>query len=626
MKKQDGFTLVELLVTIALMLMVLGIAIVSIINISDAKKEESYRLVKDQIITAAEQYFSTNSYYFENLTPDNTIKVSLGRLVADDYLNVTSNPITGKALNKCSYVKVSKKSDKINYEYVENADDIDENGNCDMNSFVTVEPVVNPGSFDLEVIGEKINQDNEWYKYNSKYTPSDNSGEIVVDEQNVSTISKGVVIKLVANSNSGYVINSIQKLDNVINESWLTLWDKSSNSSGSIYDVIAYDLSTYSTTTSENGRSTTYEVVFEDENNPNYTVTKKVNIDNLKVDVDPPTCTAKIIGAKAYNDATNKEQYYCYKPFLFTRVCPSAYFSLQDPGSDSGVGSGINSNYNSYNGKLFSLALEGEADVNERNHFSFDIYDNAGNLSKCKIDEYLFLKENVISSVINNTEVCGKTTGEPASWTNKSSVKITQEFKKLSGIVTQRKEEQFTSEGKTGTIISDNGTKCPVNTYIDKSSPTFKNADVSQVYLTQWDSKGNKLGRRKINVTCTGNSCTGDVCLYNASGRFSIDGMVTYATDNLSGINGNSWKTATTLTNKNGKSVSSCLITSGDNPCTKTFVKYVSDNAGNQGKIATYTFKIGYIRNDKVPNRKYDSFCDQYAPVNNNNYKNYLKD
>lgn len=626
MKKQDGFTLVELLVTIALMLTVLGIAIVSIIKISDTKKEESYRLVKDQIITAAEQYFSTNSYYFENLTPDNTIKVSLGRLVADDYLNVTSNPITGKALNKCSYVKVSKKSDKINYEYIETADDIDENGNCDMNSFVTVEPVVNPGSFHLEVIGEKINQDNEWYKYNSKYTPPDNSGEIVVDEQNVSTISKGVVIKLVANSNSGYVINSIQKLENGINESGLTLWDKSSNSSGSIYNVIAYDLSTYSTTTSENGRSTTYEVVFEDENNPNYTVTKKVNIDNLKVDVDPPTCTAKIIGAKAYNDATNKEQYYCYKPFLFTRVCPSAYFSLQDPGSDSGVGSGINSNYNSYNGKLFSLALEGEADVNERNHFSFDIYDNAGNLSKCKIDEYLFLKENVISSAIKNTEVCGKTTGEPASWTNKPSVKITQEFKKLSEIVTERKEQQFTSEGKTGTIRSSKGTTCTVNTYIDKTSPTFKDANVSQVYLTQWDSKGNKLGRRKINVTCTGNSCTGDVCLYNVSGRFSIDGMVTYATDNLSGINGNSWETVTTLTNKNKKSVSSCLITSGDNPCTKTFVKYVSDNAGNQGKIATYTFKIMYIRNDLVPNRNYDGYCEIYAPVNKNNYKNYLRD
>lgn len=622
MKKKNGFTLVELLVTIALMLMVLGIAIVSIIKISDAKKEESYRLVKDQIITAAEQYFSTNSYYFENLTPDNTIKVSLGRLVADDYLNVTSNPITGKALNKCSYVKVSKKSDKINYEYIENADDIDENGNCDMNSFVTVEPVVNPGSFHLEVIGEKINQDNEWYKYNSKYTPSDNSGEIVVDEQNVSTISKGVVIKLVANSNSGYIINSIEKQDDLDEEtkySSVTLWNKNNNSSGNISDVIAYDLSTYSTTTSNEGRSAVYKVVFEDENNPNYTVTKMVDI-NLQVDVDPPTCTTKIIGAKAYNDATNKEQYFCYKPLLGGRWCPSAYFSIDD------FGSGINSNYNSYNGKLFSLALEGEADVNERNHFSFDIYDNAGNLSKCKIDEYLFLKENVISSAIKNTEVCGKTTGEPTSWTNKPSVKITQEFKKLLGIVTERKEQQFTSEGKTGTIRSSKGTTCTVNTYIDRTSPTFKNADVSQVYLTQWDSKGNKLGRRKINVTRTGNNYTGDVCLYNVSGRFSIDGMVTYAADNLSGINGNSWKTVTTLTNKNKKSVSSCLITSGDNPCTKTFVKYVSDNAGNQGKIATYTFKIMYIRNDLVPNRNYDEDCDQYAPVNKNNYKNYLRD
>ena len=55
MRNKKGFTLVELLVTIALMLSILAIAIVSFIGISNKKKQESYDLVKEQIITAAEQ-------------------------------------------------------------------------------------------------------------------------------------------------------------------------------------------------------------------------------------------------------------------------------------------------------------------------------------------------------------------------------------------------------------------------------------------------------------------------------------------------------------------------------------------------------------------------------------------
>ena len=58
MRNKKGFTLVELLVTIALMLSILAIAIVSFIGISNKKKKESYDLVKEQIITAAEQYFN----------------------------------------------------------------------------------------------------------------------------------------------------------------------------------------------------------------------------------------------------------------------------------------------------------------------------------------------------------------------------------------------------------------------------------------------------------------------------------------------------------------------------------------------------------------------------------------
>lgn len=43
MNKKSGFTLIELIVTMALMLSILGIAIVSLIGISSAKKKEAWQ-------------------------------------------------------------------------------------------------------------------------------------------------------------------------------------------------------------------------------------------------------------------------------------------------------------------------------------------------------------------------------------------------------------------------------------------------------------------------------------------------------------------------------------------------------------------------------------------------------
>lgn len=46
-KKKNGFTLIELLVTIALMLSILGIAIISLVSASNRKKEEAWTSVKE---------------------------------------------------------------------------------------------------------------------------------------------------------------------------------------------------------------------------------------------------------------------------------------------------------------------------------------------------------------------------------------------------------------------------------------------------------------------------------------------------------------------------------------------------------------------------------------------------
>ncbi len=112
-KKRNGFTLVELLVTIALMLTILGIAIVSVVNVNNNKKQEAWNLVKEQIETAAEDYFAANEYLFEGLTDDqnSNAQISVGTLVKEDYLNKVTNPVTGEEISSCSIVNVKKEGE-----------------------------------------------------------------------------------------------------------------------------------------------------------------------------------------------------------------------------------------------------------------------------------------------------------------------------------------------------------------------------------------------------------------------------------------------------------------------------------------------------------------------------------
>ena len=157
MKKKNGFTLVELLVTIALILMVLGIAIVSIIKVSDAKKEEAYVLVKDQITTAAEQYFYANEYLFEGLSEGSSGVITVGKLVEEDYLNKVTDPRTGKAINNCSQIQVTKTNGKFKSSFKE----YNENLSCENNNLVIVSEPGAPG-IDVKPSVE-LRDGEEWY-------------------------------------------------------------------------------------------------------------------------------------------------------------------------------------------------------------------------------------------------------------------------------------------------------------------------------------------------------------------------------------------------------------------------------------------------------------------------------
>ncbi len=107
-RDKRGFTLIELLVVIALMLSILGIAIVSLVGISNKTKEKAKEEVKEQIETAALEYFNANEYLFSNLKDNAIGTISVGKLVNDDYLNAVTNPVTGKKIGNCTIVVVKR--------------------------------------------------------------------------------------------------------------------------------------------------------------------------------------------------------------------------------------------------------------------------------------------------------------------------------------------------------------------------------------------------------------------------------------------------------------------------------------------------------------------------------------
>ena len=123
MKNKKGFTLVELLVVITLVISILSISIVSSVKISERKKEEAYNEVVKEIETAASQYFNSREYLFEGIEGETYGEITLQKLVNEDYLNKVTDPRTGKSINLCNYVKIKRTSDgiiKASYERKDN--------------------------------------------------------------------------------------------------------------------------------------------------------------------------------------------------------------------------------------------------------------------------------------------------------------------------------------------------------------------------------------------------------------------------------------------------------------------------------------------------------------------------
>lgn len=177
LKNKKGFTLVELLVAITISLIILGTAVISIVKISESKRQEAYKIVEKQIISAAEQYFETNKYLFEGLDNGSIGVITVGKLVDEDYLNKVTDPRNGKEINKCNEILFTKTNNGYSTTYQENS-----KKNCQ--EIYNVVEVFEPGAPSVEISLKGDLGENSWYVSN------------VILTTNISTEGNGVIKKV----------------------------------------------------------------------------------------------------------------------------------------------------------------------------------------------------------------------------------------------------------------------------------------------------------------------------------------------------------------------------------------------------------------------------------------------
>ena len=114
---RKGFTLVELIATIVVLAMVMGIASYSIIGIMNNSKNKNYELLVKNIKDAAEVYYQECRYSNNSGLVDgngnsicDSATITLGQLVEYGYLKgntkngdkyALENPKTGESINNC---------------------------------------------------------------------------------------------------------------------------------------------------------------------------------------------------------------------------------------------------------------------------------------------------------------------------------------------------------------------------------------------------------------------------------------------------------------------------------------------------------------------------------------------
>lgn len=112
-----GFTLVELLGTIVILAIIVGVSSYSIITVLSNAKKKNYELLIDEIKKASEAYYQECVYGNKCLYTED---ISLGYLVSNGYLSSNDkddnliNPITKENISSCTItVKYDESKGKV---------------------------------------------------------------------------------------------------------------------------------------------------------------------------------------------------------------------------------------------------------------------------------------------------------------------------------------------------------------------------------------------------------------------------------------------------------------------------------------------------------------------------------
>lgn len=262
MKKNHGFTLIEMLAVLVIIILLTSVVVPSIINLITKNKNKLSKQTQDIIYSATDLYLSENNNYSKNI--GNVYCITLSTLVNDGKLIAPINDFkTGKEidLNRSVEARVNKYSE---FEYsIKSLNDCSEKRGYEENILKGSDPDLLDNM--VPVIYEngvwvKADTDKKWYSYENKMwanavTVSDNkyfsleSGTEIQEQditgyyvwiprfeykeittKNEQEIQINFISKNKSNSSKGYIISDAFKFNSYdLNGIWVSKYEASSD-------------------------------------------------------------------------------------------------------------------------------------------------------------------------------------------------------------------------------------------------------------------------------------------------------------------------------------------------------------------------------------------------------------
>ncbi len=467
---KKGFTLVELLVTISIIISLTAIVIVGVVSISNRSKEQAYEEVKEQIMTAAEQYFDANEYMFEGLGEGAYGVITVGMLVQEDYLNRVVDPRDGTPVHSCTQVQVKKE----NGRYVTTFMEYDEEGGytCSNENFVALSepgaPSIEANFYNRDTNETNISPNEDgWFNVDIL----GNGGTIGVNV-NLLTMGNGEIESLTSctstssnctNFNDNYLINQ------VTSESNISYKDETTYQNDIRKTHVCYEVTNIS---GKSARTCVY----------------------AGVDTTAPNCSTNIVGGTIGNYVEGTQW---YKGNTQPKITYTGADTL----------SGVAGIYKNSSNELITNNSEYTETISSEKNYVSVVMDNAGNTSSCG-GKYGY--DNTKPSC--NVSLSYDKKGNNAvgyQWYTGDWVKLTGTCSDgISGCVTNSTSKTYKEEGKynigsadAGTVYDNagNSNNCIYSTAfgIDRTPPVI---DLNNVRIGR-DPETSPQNRIILNIT-----------------------------------------------------------------------------------------------------------------------------